>query len=83
MEVYRNVLLSRGAAAKGKAMDTAELQGCPCIWDEVSRQSVFGKHLERELLAKEALFHFLYPQCLGPVFGPRKSISLACNVPNL
>lgn len=58
-----------------------QLQGC--IWDEVSMQSVFGKHLERESLAKEAPFHFLYPQRLGPVFCSRKPISPACNVPNL
>lgn len=69
-------------------MATAELQGHSCM------QSLFGKHLERESLAKEAFFFFFFLPDLHPIsdihtapttslFCPRKPISPACNVPNL
>lgn len=68
-------------------MATAELQGHSCM------QSLFGKHLERVSLAKEAFFfffarppsHFLYPHGAHnqSFFCPRKPISPACNVANL
>lgn len=38
-------------------------------------QSIFGKHLESESLAKEAPSRSLYPQCLGPLALPVMSLT--------
>lgn len=61
-EVYRNALLSRGAAAEGREPWLLHSYSAVHIFGMKSAcsQSVFGKHLEREPLVKEAPTHFLY-----------------------